>query len=129
MDIFAMWMVEARQFSLHKTTNGALLTVSDGRELDLAKIEWLMLVQALAEFGAPLSSEIAGSKRERTGLPRNNGEKWTAKLDRQLKSRWEEGASADELAREFERTKGAITSRLVLLGLMVHEAALKLKDA
>jgi hypothetical protein len=65
--------------------------------------------------------EAVNRWKPRRVLARNAGTGWTSELDQQLKLRREAGASSEELALEFERTKGAITSRLAKLGLPVDE--------
>jgi 5-methylcytosine-specific restriction protein A len=66
--------------------------------------------------------------RLRRVLPRQAGTGWTSELDQQLRLRWEACASTEELVLEFERTKGAITSRLAKLGLPVDEPGSKLDE-
>ena len=47
----------------------------------------------------------------------NNGQRWTAEADAELTASWEAGVKIPELSRRFERSRGAIKSRLVRLGL------------
>jgi hypothetical protein len=47
IDVFAMWTVQGRQFSLESVADGAVLTISDGRQLDLTQLEWSLLGRAL----------------------------------------------------------------------------------
>jgi hypothetical protein len=46
----AMWTVEGRQFSLENVAGGSVLTISDGRQLDLTQLEWSVLGRALLKL-------------------------------------------------------------------------------
>lgn len=53
-----------------------------------------------------------------SGRPRNAGLPWTESLKEELVRRFKGGASLDELAKDFERTKGSIVSELVKQGIV-----------
>lgn len=53
-----------------------------------------------------------------SGRPRNAGLPWTDSLKEELARRFKGGASLDELAKDFERTKGSIVSELVKQGIV-----------
>lgn len=57
------------------------------------------------------------------GRPRNAGLPWTEELKEELAERFENGASPGELARHFERTRGAILSELEKQGLIEQPTA------
>lgn len=62
-----------------------------------------------------------GEKQEENvaaNRPRNAGLPWTESLREELARKFKGGARLDELAQEFERTKGAIISELVKQGLL-----------
>ncbi|KRR15002.1 hypothetical protein [Bradyrhizobium valentinum] len=109
INVFAKWTVQDRQFSLQKLAGGAVLTISDGRQLELTHSEWSKLGKALKKLGEGSDPKHAV----------NNGAKWTKEQDDQLKTRWEARIPLRGIAAEFERTQGAITARLVRLGLAV----------
>ncbi|MCL6331692.1 hypothetical protein EXT51_19580 [Pectobacterium carotovorum subsp. carotovorum] len=54
----------------------------------------------------------------KAGRPKNAGIAWDDELRELLASRFQSGASIDELATNFERTKGAIMSELTKQGLI-----------
>jgi hypothetical protein len=133
IDISAIWMVGDRQFSLQEIdTGGAVLTISDGRELELSRSEWELLAKALGKllrglpaWDVPFDQKLgrrpkadgAASSSERLA---NAGEKWTPELDNELRLRFAAGERPGDIAVEFQRTSGAITARLVRLGLIVR---------
>jgi len=53
-----------------------------------------------------------------SGRPRNAGLPWTDSLKEELARRFKGGASLDELAKDFERSKGSIISELVKQGIV-----------
>lgn len=61
------------------------------------------------------------------GRPRNAGLPWTGDLKEELSRKFKDGARLDELAQDFERTKGAIISELVKLGLVEPATADKMR--
>ncbi|MCE1238018.1 MAG: hypothetical protein LWW93_16840 [Hyphomicrobiales bacterium] len=105
------WSFGGRPFSLRTVGALAVLTTPDGQILELARDEWAALAKAIAESG------LAGARCEpKRKPPANTGRPWTEELDRLLVTSWRTGASVSALARDFERTEGAIASRLVRLG-------------
>lgn len=127
IDVFAMWMAGDRQFALQEIdAGGAVLTISDGRELELSRSEWELLAKALGKIIAGLPAWQVGrrSKPVRAGSSSgplaNAGEKWTPELDDVLRLKFEAGERPQDIAVEFQRTPGAITARLVRLGLIVR---------
>ena len=57
-------------------------------------------------------SALADGKNPENGDPLNHGLPWAGKLELDLVILYLDGKSAEELAKEFDRTKGGITSRL-----------------
>lgn len=49
-------------------------------------------------------------------LPENAGKSWTTEDDETLCQLYDSGANTKEMAEHFQRTAGAITSRLIRLG-------------
>jgi hypothetical protein len=107
-----MWKIAERQFSLEAVPNGALLTISDGRSLELNNDEWSMLSSAIEKvLKLPTSKQ---SRKHRA----NAGAAWSEEDDRKLREQWRRpGASTRELAVKFQRSSGAIAARLKRLGL------------
>lgn len=63
--------------------------------------------------------EGAGEKpRERKPAPDNAGAAWTAEQEEVLAADFKNGTPVNELAARMGRTRGAINSRLVRLGLL-----------
>lgn len=58
--------------------------------------------------------------KSKSPLPENAGKPWTAEDDETLCRLFDSGVSTKELAEHFQRTKGAITSRLARLGKVEH---------
>lgn len=54
-------------------------------------------------------------------FPENAGKPWSAEDDKTLSQMYDSGMSTKELAERFQRSRGAITSRLVRLGKMTTE--------
>lgn len=68
--------------------------------------------------------ERAAERKEREShLPGKAGQPWTEDEDRLLIERFDAAISPKELARQHNRTEGAIQSRLVKLGKIVLPAA------
>jgi predicted GIY-YIG superfamily endonuclease len=55
---------------------------------------------------------------EKSERPKNSGQAWTFEEDRRLAELFNQSAEIDQLAAEFRRTPGAITSRLARMGLL-----------
>jgi len=58
-------------------------------------------------------------RNKKKGLPARSGEKWTDEEDKQLIEGYDLKKSVRDLAVEHQRTKGAITSRLIKKGKMI----------
>lgn len=108
------WTVEDRHFILTRSTNDAILQSPDGMTITLTLAEWHRLADALTRLG--LSKLRAPESR--ADLPTSAGLPWSIALDDQLTSLWNEGQTVRALADLFGRTPGAITSRLVRIGLV-----------
>jgi hypothetical protein len=71
-----------------------------------------------------LFAAIGALEREaKPQIPRNAGRSWSPEEDASLGSRFDRGVPIPELAREHERTRGAIVSRLEKLGKIGLAAA------
>jgi hypothetical protein len=64
---------------------------------------------------------LAKSEKRKKNLPENAGKSWSSEEDRQLANAFNEGSELKELAKAHKRTEGAISSRLVKLGVMTEE--------
>jgi hypothetical protein len=73
-----------------------------------------------ALFLAAKALELQAGKRERppSERPANVGKAWTEEENQRLAAAFEAGACVADLAKTHQRTTGAITSRLIKLGLM-----------
>jgi len=65
-----------------------------------------------------LSIEEKQAQNLANGKPRNSGLPWTEELRQKVAIKFKEGVSIVEIARDFERTEGAIHSELVRQGLI-----------
>ena len=78
------------------------------------------VIRALFAAAKALEEAPAASRprRDRTNLPANTGKPWTADDDEQLRLGFEADTPTKDLAAALGRTRWAIESRLVKLGLM-----------
>lgn len=78
------------------------------------------VTQATGSSVAPIPKKSDEEKQMdniKAGRPRNAGIRWTDGQRDDLATRFREGATVDELARHFERSRGAINSELDRQGL------------
>lgn len=73
------------------------------------------VIRALHAALSAMDRELRRSERKAV-LPSNAGKPWNSDDDRELAERFDSGQSVAKLASAFERTKGSIASRLVILG-------------
>ncbi|GAA0594311.1 hypothetical protein [Caenispirillum bisanense] len=88
--------------------------VIGAQALDLTLDEAANLEEGLS---ALLDATPARARR-RDDLPPNAGAAWDEEQDTQLAQRWYAGDTIGEIARDFGRTDGSISSRLVRIGLV-----------
>jgi hypothetical protein len=62
--------------------------------------------------------KVAGLEARQRQQPSNAGKPWSGQDDQQLASAFQGGATIQRLAVDLQRTPGAITARLVQLGLI-----------
>jgi hypothetical protein len=107
------WEIDERSF--HFITDGVVgeLQTPEGQVIALSMSEWYAISLGLAELGP-----VAKAPKNKAAMPPNVGQPWSEELDARLKARWTEGADVRQLAAEFGRSRGGITSRLVHLGLV-----------
>ena len=82
----------------------------------------LALLQAQQVIVAPVVSETDGG-----GRPRNAGRPWTPDDDVKLVKAFDSGEAIGALASRMERTRGAISARLVKLGKIELPPGLRLR--
>jgi hypothetical protein len=73
------------------------------------------IIQALSLAVEAIDIEIKRSQQKRT-QPIKAGLPWSVEEDERLSRMFNSGASIKEIVAKFDRTKGAINSRLALLG-------------
>ena len=78
-------------------------------------IESPEVIRALQVALRSITYEIQLTER-RKSLPDNAGKSWNAKDDRELCELFDAGRTVSDIARRFQRTRGSIASRLVMLG-------------
>jgi hypothetical protein len=78
------------------------------------------VIRALFTAAKVLEEAPAAGKprRDRTNLPANTGKAWTADDDEQLRLGFQAGTPTKDLAAALGRTRWAIESRLVKMGLL-----------
>ncbi len=82
-------------------------------------IRALFAVSQALDGGTPAAAAAAARpKRERANLPPNTGKPWSADDDEQLRLGFSAGTPTKDLAASLGRTRWAIESRLVKLGLV-----------
>ncbi|MCD8190770.1 MAG: hypothetical protein LUD78_11280 [Clostridiales bacterium] len=60
------------------------------------------------------------SEKKKRNLPANAGQPWTEEADNALRDMYFRGCTNQEIQNFFQRTEGAISSRLVKLGLIAN---------
>ncbi|MGZ5181767.1 MAG: hypothetical protein ACXWC6_12465 [Ramlibacter sp.] len=74
---------------------------------------------AVSQALGPIApAEPAPRKRARTDLPANTGKPWTGDDDERLRTGFDAGTPVKDLAAALGRTRWAVESRLVKLGVM-----------
>lgn len=65
-----------------------------------------------------VETRLGGTASRRGDLPDNTGKAWSPELDAALRQAWSDTPSIPDIAVRFQRSRGAIRSRLVRLGLL-----------
>ena len=78
-------------------------------------IESPQVVRALHIALSSIDRELR-IRRRSASLPTNAGRSWSSKDDESLSDFFDSGQAVVEIAANFQRTRGSIASRLVLLG-------------
>jgi hypothetical protein len=73
------------------------------------------IVRALFAASRALERSSEAEQRKQR-LPANTGKPWSEEDDRHLAAGYDAGRTVEELAREYNRTRGSIQARLVKLG-------------
>jgi hypothetical protein len=81
-----------------------------------------IVVEALLAVQQALDAPAAKPRRARTELPANTGKPWSAEDDEQLRLGFYAGTPTKDLAAALGRTRWAIESRLVKLGMLTLAA-------
>ncbi len=93
-----------------------------GGEVALTREEWAEVHRSLGRMLAPPvltpPSEAAAAGPGRRGQP------WEDTEDEQLREGWSDGATVAQLAKEHERSRGAIRARLLRLGIVASKPEL-----
>ena len=76
------------------------------------------VIRALFAVSQALEAGTSAKPRRARDLPPNTGKPWAAEDDEQLRSGFEAGTPTKDLAAALGRTRWAIESRLVKLGMM-----------
>ncbi len=92
------------------------LSVPDGSVVDIPVSLSGALLQGLQSVTNPAERRIGLFRPGH--LPKKAGQPWSEAEGEELKRRFLEGESVEALATHFQRTRGAIESRLVVLGVV-----------
>lgn len=112
------WSVDGRHFRFVADDHVGEFRTPEGEIVTLCMEEWRALADAIGlSYSAKTKPTIAQIMS--SDIP-NAGQPWSRELDERLESLWNSGTSVDELARGFGRTSGAISSRLMRLGLVTN---------
>jgi hypothetical protein len=91
---------------------------------DAGLLQSAVVIRALYEGAEALERQRPAETRERKATgPSRAGTPWSQAEDESLREAYVKGRTVKELAVEHERTDGAISSRLVRLGLIAPSAA------
>ncbi len=106
------WQVFGRKFELLIESGFGELNFPEGQTITLQIEEWQMLAAVLCNClkVEKLRSVISGQE--------NAGRPWSIESDAELQNRWKNGEKIKDLATHFQRSDGAIRSRLSRLGLV-----------
>jgi len=108
------WGTPERRYELTIGKDDAALSIPGLADCLRAPLsEWAALSEVLSQALAPAAKS---NRKSPTPSAPNNGQPWNGELDARLRTRWDEGATVPVLAKEFGRTTGGLSSRLVKIG-------------
>ena len=124
------WSVDGRVFQFSMSSHSGELFTPEGQIIALSSIEWQTLARVLTGQVPSFATPKQGRSKQARGAhvtlgngenrDPNQGERWTADLDKRLADRWRAGTGIPILMNEFGRNRGGIVSRLTKLGLMLN---------
>ncbi|MSQ01384.1 MAG: hypothetical protein EXR71_05750 [Myxococcales bacterium] len=123
LDAFSIdWTLDHERYHFCWLALDPLLTLPDGRELQLSLAHWWALREVLAllphnpgrDGGSVRSAALAAPGHEES----RHGKAWTAEEEDRVRSFWEAGGDPAEIGRALGRSRGAVSARLVRLGLL-----------
>lgn len=83
--------------------------------------ERIVAERAIEEYRRQQIKDAADrADKAKRSLPENAGKPWSPEDDAELLRMYKSGVTVSEIAKEYKRTKGAIRSRLVSLGMADH---------
>ncbi len=106
------WTVADHAFRFYLSSPTFTLDLPDGRAIALPREAWEALHHALGRMLKPA----------RTG-PENRGKPWDPATDERLAADFGGGRELADIAADLGRTRGAVLSRLVRLGLVDEATA------
>lgn len=110
MDVtYAKELLELLADGVNPVTGEVLANTDSCNQPDVIRALHLAVLQ--------LEKAEKAKKREKS-LPENAGKPWTPEADKELIQLFEEGRNKRDICEIFKRTDGAITSRLVRLGII-----------
>ncbi len=118
------WTLDHQRYRFGSLALDPLLTLPDGRELQMGLAHWWALREVLALL-PPDTGRDSGDWYPTAPPPppmareeSRRGKVWTAEEEERVRAGWTAGDDAAEIGRELKRSRAAVTARLVLLGLM-----------
>lgn len=83
--------------------------------------ERIVAERAIEEYRRQQAKDdLEKENKTKRKLPENAGKPWSPEADAELLKLYKAGISVTEIAKQYKRTKGAIRSRLVELGMADH---------
>lgn len=114
------WSVADRRFRFETGRSRSDLVLPDGEIIGLSNVEWAAVADAIrvmVKKGARRQSPLKPVSEKERGP--STGARWTEGHDAMLVHMWNDGnATIGDLMKALDRNEGAITSRLVRLGIV-----------
>lgn len=124
LDSFSIdWTLDHERYHFCWLAQEPMLTLPDGRELQMSLTHWWAIREVLALL--PPNPTRDGSAPARPAAnpqvareESRRGKAWTAREEDDVRARWAAGGDAAEIGLALGRSRGAVTARLVLMGLL-----------
>lgn len=99
------WSVQERTFEVVLSQKHRTLRIDGADVARFSDHEWTALVK------------VARREQRKRNAPARAGQPWSQEEDRELLAAWQNNERIREICKVHERTRGAIRSRLLMLGI------------